>query len=1119
MAVWLSRKAGEAYEAGAFWEKFCELIGLAIPLYDRQEFARRFQLACRKTMLIWLPPKDLGGQQHVAEFLYQAGLPLERCERFAQHFRKVERAYGLPDENAPDAGDQLRELMLESLHPVPIPSLKRALRGPAGARICEVALFVVINRDYTGVNPRLGQELDRVFEHAEGGTLRRSTHQPFLRLGEDLGSVEIVGPRQDASEVGVSGLTWLVNGRRFPTMRNREFEHKVTEETRVTVEPLGLIGGAVPPRNFTLQLDDRAEPFILFDARTRRERRLGGLTTATVAHSASGYPAAAKVPKGHLLSTPPGSYWLLHRSADSISDAEQRYDWPDGERSLSFFTARPGTVKDLEGCPRGPWDFITKLVPSFEASGDSLSSSDQVLISFGWAELPVVWIPVENEEILSQWYVNASAGSTDRKWTLTSTSEKIGGMVKCRINDEGFLDTLLPAMYRTTLTLHYSGRKRSEAYAEYLLWHGLRLTEALGFHVSGLPNNIIREQSVGFDFHRDSILHKKDQNRIHALSFDLSGTRHLFKWSQPGIYLDSLDRRPGQQAIPLACDLGSVFSAVLNSTRSLRLWLIGERDWKIFVAGTRSYTSVENDRRDFVEFSLANLAISLPEGGDIWLQTGVLAVLVARFSSPLKPIDVEMKSGNLQRGFKFMFSEPIKSVRPAAWDLSSGQRHTFERLSESADSNSFIANGLPNIECICESESSSTHSVEKHFVTVSVPTLEWPTGFWLIELEVRRNEGVDWQSLLVNGRESAPIVIDATAGTATLRASLLKASLRSSIDDIDLSPSADGYEEIYELLVDLITLRKREYVAVARHEISWLKDTLRSLGKMAGRILRRPGSEALQVALLNVVCLDPLHSGFVYLPELLALPAADYCELPSGDPLNEALRRCGRLAQADSIAALANDDPPFLDFCVLGYFSNFVLIATTEQSVGSELEFDHFAYERFSNDVAQSMVTRQVVPDWTGDAALGEKHRQWAFNGLVKRYETAQNAANIAAANTLLHLAPQLQAWLDLRLRDTPLKSFSAWHSRWLRFVASAEIAFLEDFLEAVPRFASLFALAARASAAGLLPIDETLRWLEGQVRRQYMAEEGIAALVGLAPEIFGYQLLFWELMIRTVPH
>jgi hypothetical protein len=80
LAVWLARKAGEAYEAGAFWEKFGALTGVSIPLNQRAEFAQHFRRACRKTMAAWLPPEELGGHNIVAEFLHQAGLPLDRCE-------------------------------------------------------------------------------------------------------------------------------------------------------------------------------------------------------------------------------------------------------------------------------------------------------------------------------------------------------------------------------------------------------------------------------------------------------------------------------------------------------------------------------------------------------------------------------------------------------------------------------------------------------------------------------------------------------------------------------------------------------------------------------------------------------------------------------------------------------------------------------------------------------------------------------------------------------------------------------------------------------------------------------------------------------------------------------
>src|SRR5262249_53904428 len=158
------RKAGEAYEAGAFWDKFSELISIPVPFYHRPELAACFRQACRQVMATWVPPTDLGGHNYVAEFLFQAGLPLDRCDRFAQHFRKVERNYGLPDPDLPDAGEQLRESVLDTLQSTPFLTLKRALRGPAGPRICEVALAVVLNEEFDGVNPRLGSELARAFE-------------------------------------------------------------------------------------------------------------------------------------------------------------------------------------------------------------------------------------------------------------------------------------------------------------------------------------------------------------------------------------------------------------------------------------------------------------------------------------------------------------------------------------------------------------------------------------------------------------------------------------------------------------------------------------------------------------------------------------------------------------------------------------------------------------------------------------------------------------------------------------------------------------------------------------------------------------------------------------------
>lgn len=1092
LAVWLARKAGEAYEAGAFWEKLGALIGVTIPINQRDEFAQRFRRACWKTMAIWLPPEELGGHNIVAEFLHQAGLPLDRCDGFAQHVRKVERSFGLPDADAPDAGEQLREAVLDSLQPIPSPTLKRALRGPAGPRICEVALSVVLTGDFTGINPRLGQELERVFEHAERGTLRRSAHQPFLRLGEDFGSLEIVGPRQDTSLVASGGLTWVVDGRRFPTPRNEEFVLKVTDRSRVVLELAGLVLDTLPPRTFVLRLDDLAEPFVLFEERTRRQRRAGGLL-------------------------PAGRYWLLHRATDTMVSAEQHYDWSDGERALSLFEVRPGTEVRLESGSGGPWRFAAALTPFFDAVGGRIAHEAVEPVCFGWSEMPFIWLPAEetDQERFTQWRVHLRDGAIGHAWRLTRSDDEAGGMVKCGVESGDFLAALSPGLHRLEPILRRGDRSRVEAQTDYWYWQGLVRRDTQGFHLVAAPENLLHAECRGFSFGNTAIRHLSDQHRRHTLTFDVGGAGKAFHWSQPGVFLESLERRAGQQAVPRSHHIGEAFSASLNSDRWLRIWLAGQPGWEIIVAGQSWQRDIGGDRREFVELSLASLATAFPQGDEIRLRLGGSERLIARFTSPLQPGALDPVGDEAYKGFRFHFAEPVAWMRPVLWELASGQQRALDGQQFGTSGHCvFATEDLPQIECSNVVDDTAFGTAFGHSVTLNVTKEGWPEGLWLIELEVRRDEHADWEPVALRGCEHAPLLIHARNGQtlATTRARLVWASvLRAQLPDLTLDDS--GRAEMLELLVDLIALRQRGIASAARHDMSWLKDAVRSLSRLAGRIARQADGSGLQAQLLNFACQDSNHTGFVHLPGLLALPAGEYRELPTGDPLNDALRRCGRLAAADSVAEAVRHDPLFLDINVISCFANFAQIAATPNGEPSAAEFNCFAHERYWKSVLGTPQSNYLAPDWSGEGALGKAHFVWALAELVRRYEHQTHELNLGAANTLLHYSPQFRAWLHQRLAGRAVMSAAAWNVPWPRFGAPDE-----DFLEAAPRFASLFALAARSAAAGLLDFDETLTWLEYHVER-WMAEEGIAVLVGLAPELFGHQLLFWELIARTAPH
>jgi len=986
--------------------------------------------------------------------------------------------------------------------------LKRALRGPAGPRICEVALGVVLKGDFKGINPRLGSELERVFEATPPGSLRRSAHQPFLRLGDNLGSLEIVGPRQDLSSVGERGLTWIVDGRRYPTPRTEEFVATVTERPRVVLEVAGLRHGNMPPRTFVLRLDDLAEPFLLFDERTRKQRRATG-------------------------PVPPGTYWLLHRAADTLVGAEQTYDWPADDRALSLFTIRPGLDAKLE---RGTevWPFAATLTPFFDAVGDKLAHEGGEPVCFNWTQLPFVWLPAEDAEPerLSHWGLHAKCGDAERVWALTSTDEGGGGMVKCRVEAGDFLASLQPGMRRIELALRRGERMRAEAQAEYWVWQGLRRHDAREFQLTEEPQNLLRAECRGFAFDAFTIRHRENEHRRHTLVFDVEGCHALFHWAQPGVYLESLERSAGAQAKPRAHRLGEVFSASLNSSRWLRIWVAGQSNWEVSVAGQSWQRAAYGDGREFVELSLASLALAFPQGGEVSLRVGASERLLARFSSPLQPVQATHTEDDTHKSFRFDFSEPVVWARPMVWDVASGKRLSPEGQRVDVDARcAFAALDLPPIECANVTDEALTAAT--HPLTLRVPKRGWPQGMWLVELETRRDEQSEWERAVLHGSDHAPVIIserphglvliadadtDADAGDSAadqIRAGLFWHSCAAG-EALNVFTTLDeeGRGDLFELLSELIELRQQGMVAPAWQEMGWLKNAVRALSQLAGRVARQSEGDGLQIELLNLACQDASHAGFIYLPGLLALPGRDYQELPTGDPLNDALRWCGGVARADAVAELVRHDFAFFDMHFLGCFANFTQVVATPADEPATQEFQRFAHQQYWLQVLGQLHADHLAADWSGASVLGKAHVVWALDEFVRRYETSAHELHLGAANALLRTAPGFRAWLYARLAAKRVMSAEAWQAPWPRF-ESPEV----DFLESAPRFASLFALAARAAAAGWLEFDEALKWMESHVPHHWMAEEGIAVLVRLAPELFGHQLLFWEVIIRTAPH
>ena len=192
-------------------------------------------------------------------------------------------------------------------------------------------------------------------------------------------------------------------------------------------------------------------------------------------------------------------------------------------------------------------------------------------------------------------------------------------------------------LHHFEMTLRRGERSRVEAQTDYLYWQGLVRRDAKGFHLVAAPENLLHPECQGFGFGDMAIRHLSDQHRRHTLTFDVGGEAEAFHWSQPGVFLESLERRDGQQAVPRSHHIGEAFSASLNSDRWLKIWLAGQAGWEIIVAGRSWQRDTGGDQREFVELSLASLATAFPQGGEIRLRLGGNERLLARLPVHCSP--------------------------------------------------------------------------------------------------------------------------------------------------------------------------------------------------------------------------------------------------------------------------------------------------------------------------------------------------------------------------------------------------------------------------------------------------------------------------------------------------
>jgi len=1104
MLVWLARKAGVAY-GDNFWPNFEQEISATIPLAQRGEFVSAFERHARALMANYAPPPELGTQHLVGTMLFHAGMPLCHCQTFADACRWVERRAGLPDPESLEAGGSLRDEVLGYPQLQNIPVLRRALAGPAGVYVCGEALNVIFEREGTSTNPRLTAALREAFANIGAGGPRRSARLPYLRLSADLCALEIVGPRQDASLLAGNSLVWVVNGLPHRCGREEEFVFRASNETRGDVELRGLSGSLTCRRTFEFDLAKRPVPCLVFDAESRREKRIETPGTATLRS---------------------GNYWVVHETQCSLSESESRYDWPDGRCAISQMTLRPGREVTLEGAPQ-PMRFQAALTPFLEPAGEAVRTDDAQKIHFGWSQLPEVWCPGATGE-LSRWVFNIYLDHADSpKVVPLAKGEAQGVFMRFRPAANDWLESLAPGLHHLRCVVTRGGR-RAECEREFWYWAGLTgWEEGRQFNLSAMPANLHWPDCRGFDRNNGALRHKADGHRQHRLAFNINGQIEFFTWSRSGLFLESYERRAGlataeEHPIPAS------FAADVHTARWLRVWHVPAQQAELRVNGQLVQRFAPGQIR--AEVSLAHLATLFPQGGTLALVANGLKTHLASFRKPLTPAFIDLDVTDDYESLILKFPEEIRWVRPRLHELTEGREIQFDgRLFGTSGHCLFASEQIPTVECanICDNLGAESQFCR---ISLDLPKSGWPSGIWVAELEVRSSEDQTWE-LVADGRGGCaclvflqpPGVVPADVRMQAIWWAAGRSLASSNVPQIPPDFTCHT-TALADLLAECEDWLLRGYATAVWPRIEWLQSLGGELGRQAAALMDSDDGVLRARLLSAVACESEIspRSLLVTVPSLLASPANCYASLAGDDALRTALRWCAELSSQSTVAdSLRNRIMECSQnvsssglLTTLQHFKNFAAVVGNAGS-GPNCEFSRFDFDHYWRTSIGSITIPPGDVEWFECDLLGRRHAHAAIASLLKRRQQGEGGKNHAQAVSMFARADEFRGWLrNALVNHLGFMPEAAWNHPWL------DVDIPDDALVGqCARFCSVFALAARASAAGWLKFSEVTSWLHCHPHGVSDTGKAVTTLVCLSPELLGYHLMFWELIIRTSPH
>jgi len=648
-----------------------------------------------------------------------------------------------------------------------------------------------------------------------------------------------------------------------------------------------------------------------------------------------------------------------------------------------------------------------------------------------------------------------------------------------------------PGVTRVLAEIYREGIQRPVFRSSIMVWIGLQtVRNRTHFYCSSLPDNLIEEECDNLFINRDksTLSYRNEDNRFFRMVFNLGDVkRFIFTLPVPGIFMQLKDysastetERPLSKGATLSIAWNSRNVLEISST-SRGLLKLGnfekplEFTKRLNLSGLVEYLGPEVNTLQFIDEETGCeeelLHLVSPHEVIAYSATHEINLYRIRFSLVQEAMEVTMKATNLLSGM--------------CETHQLGCNRSFERPE------SWLRGWLT-----CEND--DRQGIYNHDLLLSLDG--WPNGAWIIDLEANMNGRWGKFSNARGDKFSAGFVMsDGTIFTNTL-------AIDEDCQGMDTDDKMKVFQRVNERMLSCYALESWKYLNWIEDLWHGLLDELRGQADYASALLsfsEQPTPEETSSSWV------PIHTISAYCPELYALPARYFSEIPNTASL---FIKCLSTMSRMKYGLLPLFHEAILhQIFALGYQNVHEIMQGTEP-----YQFNMRTYKDAlkQNDLTDRMRLLKQ-DDWLpGDGDyLGALHYLYALEKLEERYRDTI-PGNEQRRGKALCLC---RSMLNYHIHGLP--SHLASGLTHLGFIVAEnedDLSIEQELILEISQFLSLFARICRWETRSSGCLEHFITQAKNIVGDPNQFESVFGYLLYIGKEIFGFYLLLWEAVLRT---